>query len=85
MPSHQDLLVEFPPVFHKNLIILVKELPYTFLILPQYQNKPSIRILETAQEYISNTILRDAASPTILPSAEAAALAERFHEVSFRR
>jgi hypothetical protein len=83
MPSHQDLLVEFPPVGRKNLILLVKELPYTFLILPL---DPRTRAtLRTVQEYISNVISRDAASPTILPSAEAAALAERFCEVSFPR
>jgi hypothetical protein len=78
-PSLPDALVEFPPVGRKNLIQLAEELLYTFLVLPL---DPHQRVtLRTVHEYISNVISRDEASPTVLSSAEVAAVTETRHEV----
>jgi hypothetical protein len=80
-PSPQDLLVEFPPVGHKNLLQLVKELLYTFLVLPLAPGQRAT--LRTVQKYISDVISREGSSPTTPLSVKAAALAEAFHEVCF--
>jgi hypothetical protein len=80
-PNTQDALVEFPPVGRKNLILLAEELLYTFLMLPL--DPGELAVLRKVQEYIFNVISMDGTSPPSLSSAEAAALAETSHEVSF--
>jgi hypothetical protein len=62
MPNLPDALVEFPPVGHKNLILLAEELLYTFLALPL--DPPQRTTLRMVQGYISNIISRDGASRT---------------------
>jgi hypothetical protein len=77
MFSPQNLLVEFPPIGHKNLIRLAEELSYTFLILPL--DPGVLARLTAAQRYISNVILADRNSPLNLSSVDA----EAFHKVPF--
>ena len=81
MPGPRDALVEFPPVGHKNLTRLTEELPYTFLIHPLRSSE--LATLKAVQDYISNAVLKSGVSPTVSPSVETAALAERFYKVSF--
>ena len=81
MPSFQDVLVESPPVGRKNLSRLVDELLYTLLILPLGPGQRAT--LRAVQRYMSDVISRDGASLTILSSAEAKSLAEKFCKVSF--
>jgi hypothetical protein len=82
-PVCQDTLVESFPVGRKDLVRLTEEFLRTFLILPL--DPGELVTLTKVQKYISDAISRDEASSEILPSAEAAALAKRFHEVSFPR
>jgi hypothetical protein len=80
-PSPPDALVEFPPVGRKNLVRLAEELLYTFLVLPLDPHQRAT--LRSVQEYISNVISRDEASPAILSSAEVAAFTDTRREVFF--
>ena len=80
-PSPPDVLLEFPPVGRKNLVWLVEELSYTFLILPL--DPPQRSTLRIMQEYISNVILRGETSETSSALADAVALAETFRKVPF--
>ena len=75
-PSPWDTLAEFPPVSHKNLIVLAEELLYMFLILPLDPGERAM--LRKMQRYISDAISRD--GPSTSSSAE---VGETFHEVSF--
>ena len=81
-PSPQDLLVEFPPVGRKNLVLLAEELWYIFLILPL--DTDQLSTLRPMLEYIYNAVSRNGTSQTISSSAEAA-LAESFCKVTFSR
>jgi hypothetical protein len=76
MPSSQGTLVEFPPVSRKNLIVLVEELLYMFLILPLDPGERAM--LRKIQRCISNMISRDRPSTSL--SAE---LGETFRKVLF--
>jgi hypothetical protein len=79
-PSPQDPLTEFLPAGRENLIRLAEELLYMFLVLPL---DPSQRTtLRRVQEYISSVMSKDEASPAILSSIDATALAETFRKVS---
>ena len=77
MLSPQNLLAEFPPIGHKNLIRLVEELLYTFLILPL--DPGVLARLTAAQRYISNVISADGNSPLNPSSADT----EAFRKVPF--
>jgi hypothetical protein len=76
MPSSRDILVEFPPVSRKNLIVLVEELLYMSLILPLDPGERAM--LRKMQRYISDVISRDIPSTSL--SAE---LGETFRKVLF--
>jgi hypothetical protein len=80
-PSPQDLLSEFPPAGRENLIRLAEELLYMFLVLPLDSSQRTT--LGRVQEYISNVMSKDEASPAILSSIDATSLAETFRKVSF--
>ena len=82
-PNRRDTLVEFPPVNHKNLLQLVEELLYTFLVLPLGPRQRAT--LREAHEYISNVISKDRASPAILSSAKATAFIRTRQEVFLPR
>jgi hypothetical protein len=64
----QDLLIEFPPVGHKNLVRLADELLYTFMILPLDPDERAA--LRKMQEYISSAISRGGTSPASLSLEE---------------
>ena len=76
MPSSRDTLVEFPPVSHKNLVLLVEELLYMFLILPLDPDERAM--LRKMQRYISDVISRDGPSTSL-----SAVLEEIFRKVLF--
>jgi hypothetical protein len=83
MHSSYDVLVEFPPVGHRNLVRLAEELLSTFQILPL--SPAQLATLITVHKYISNVISRDETFRPILSSAEAVAEAKTFAEVPFPR
>jgi hypothetical protein len=76
MPSSRDILVEFPPVGRKNLIVLVEELLYMSLIFPLDPGERAM--LRKMQRYISDVISRDIPSTSL--SVE---LGETFRKVLF--
>ena len=78
-PDYQDALAEVPPVGHKNLTRLAKELSYTFLTLPLDSGEHAT--LGKMQKYIYNAISRGGTSSTTLSSAEVAASVETLREV----
>jgi hypothetical protein len=78
-PNRYGVLAEFPPVNRENLLQLAEELLHVFLVLPLGPHQRAT--LRKVQEYISNVISKDGASPSILSSAKAAAFIKTRQEV----
>ena len=83
MHSSYDVLVEFPPVGHRNLVRLAEELLSIIQILPLAPDQ--LATLITVQKYIFNVISRDGTLRPILSSAEAVAEATTLAKVPFPR